>query len=519
MRHWRFDEDENRVACDDVVVQLTPKAAAVLGCLVRRKGEIVRRDELMSQVWPQLHVTKDLVREYVFDLRSALGDDARNPTYIETVRGKGFRLIGEVDFADGKTPPSSIREIRPTIAVLSPDIFAEDPKWAPFADGLADDIITGLAKFHDIAVVARRSSFAAEKKGDLREVAKEQNADYLLESSVAVFGETLRARFQLIDGKSGRNLWAERYNLEIGGLPDLSDQIATLVVNALTGWHGELHRAEFKVLSRKSPEDLNAFEHFIRGCDLELQFNEPSIRRCLFHLEKSLEIDPNFARCWVVNSVMLQWAFEVFRDRDPDLLRRSSEALERAYMLDPGDPVTLALYALKRSREGDFNTGIIALERAEASCAADADACVCVATSLAALKGDFDGAIKWYDAALRINPTPPSWYYLIETRVAFLAGDYHRSIACSTSAPVRQVSALVFRCLSNAMLDQVEAARIAHYNLFQVYPKFDLIAFAKYFPIANPEAMRRYRAGVDKLDILLADTGSDWSAIVRETST
>jgi len=73
-----------------MMAQLTPKAAAVLGCLLRRKGQVVSKEDILAEVWPGLHVTEDLIREYIFDIRAAFGDDARNPTYIETLRGRGF---------------------------------------------------------------------------------------------------------------------------------------------------------------------------------------------------------------------------------------------------------------------------------------------------------------------------------------------------------------------------------------------------------------------------------------------
>ncbi len=500
MQSWIFSDANNRLSCDGEAVQLTPKAAAVLACLLRHKGVAVKREALIAEVWPGLHVTKDLVREYVFDLRSALHDDAKKPSYIETVRGVGFRLIGDIVLVseeDGGAP-GAIGEIRPTVAVLKPDTFETERAWVHFAHDLADDIITWLARFHDIAVVARETSFADEAITDVRAFASVVGANYLLSSSLTVQDQIVRVRFQLVDGISGRHLWAERYEDPVDTRLTLGAKLATAVVNALTGWHGELHRAEFKNLSRKGSDELNAFEHFIRACDLELTFDETSLRRSLHHLDRSLALDPTFARCWVVKAAMLQYAFDVFAERDFQLLQASGEALEKAYVLDPGDPVTLALTALKRWREGDQNSAIVALDRAEAACETDADACVCLATSRAVLSGDHAKARRLFDRALHLNPTPPSWYNFVEARLAFFAGDYRRSITAARSAP-RQVSAFLFRCLSHAMLDEWEAARQAYQSLRQSYPQFDFEQFAAYFPIAHPETLQGYRQAVRHL--------------------
>ncbi len=498
---WKFREADNRLQGDGCDVQLTPKAAAVLRCLLRRKGDTVTREEILADVWPGLNVTKDLVREYVFDLRSALRDDAKDPKFIETVRGRGFRLFGPIEFAfDEPDPvrPSEVREVRPTVAVLRPDTHATEADWEHFAFDLADSIIARLANFHDIGVVSRKSSFAIDAVDDLRAAARYLGANYLLESSVTVLDDTVRTRFQLVDGVSGRNLWAESYNDPTGTLSVLSEKLSVAVVNALTGWHGELHRAEYKIIARKDPGEMNAFEHFIAGAALDVKFDEASLKRNIWHLDRSLALDPNFARCWVVRSVMLQWAFDTSETRDVSLLRDSANSLEEAYVLDPGDPTTLALTALKRCREGDLHGALQLVERADASCEADADACVCVALARSVLSGENQRARELFEIAHRLNPTPPSFYPLLESWIAFFSGDNDLSIRRTRSAP-RQVSTVLFRALSHAMLDQATSARQAYEELMELYSDFDFERFAAHLPIAHPDPLKRYRDAVSRL--------------------
>lgn len=106
---WTFVETENSLVRGALEARLTPTAAAVLRCLIRHRGAIVSHNELLQEVWPNLHVTPDLVREYVFHLRRALGDNAQSPRYIETIRGKGFRLIGGVELAS-RADPAEVAE-------------------------------------------------------------------------------------------------------------------------------------------------------------------------------------------------------------------------------------------------------------------------------------------------------------------------------------------------------------------------------------------------------------------------
>ncbi len=94
---WTFNPQENRLVRGLRIVPISPKTAAVLKCLLAHKGSFVSRETLLREAWPGLNVTPDLVREHVFHIRSALGDDARSPRYIETLRGKGFRYLGGIE--------------------------------------------------------------------------------------------------------------------------------------------------------------------------------------------------------------------------------------------------------------------------------------------------------------------------------------------------------------------------------------------------------------------------------------
>lgn len=179
MQFWTFTPKENRLESGDEIAHLTGRASAVLKLLASRPNEVVSQDEILKFVWKNIHVTPDLVREYVFDLRQALGDNAVNPTYIETVRGKGYRLIQGVELARQKgTEPGPTQCAR--IAVLRPDCMIGGERWQRFADGMADELITDLARFSDLAVIARTSSLAADKSKQLPDIAEALKCDYIL---------------------------------------------------------------------------------------------------------------------------------------------------------------------------------------------------------------------------------------------------------------------------------------------------------------------------------------------------
>lgn len=515
MSSWYFSEDDDRLICPEQIVQLTPKAAAVLCCLNRHKGEIVAIETFLEEVWPGIHVSPDLVREYVHDLRAALKDEARQPKFIETVRGKGFRLIGEIEALPSDSVPNTLareQENRPTVAVLRP-VTSEDKDVRDIADAVASDIINRLARFHYVGVVARQSTFSSAEVTDLRTFARDVHADYILESNFARLANVIRTRLQLVDAETGKNLWGERFDLDGNDPLATVDEIANTVVLALTGWHGELHRAEFKSVKRKRKNKLNAFEHFILGCDLEMRLDAENLRRSLSHLEISVQLDPTFARAWLVYALELRWAYAVIPGRDLSYLERANKAFETAFNLAPTDPVNLALMSMNTARIGNLDAALTMLARAEASMAGDSDAMVCIATAISVLTDDVEKACNIIDTVVQANHAPPSWFYFAEAGIAFMAGQYERCISSSLSGP-QEISALVFRCLSYAMLGHSKEALVAHRDLISTFPNVDFERFANSFPIVSKIRRESYDDAVNRLKESLAATMTSSGAVV-----
>lgn len=514
MSDWVFDPDGHLLISGDVSVQLTPKAAAVLGCLAARPGEIVSRDDLIKQVWPGLHVTPDLVREYVHDLRAALGDDARHPSFIKTVRGRGYQLLGGIARATSLAPTHPpARERRATLAILRPAVSAAGPDCTLLAEDIATDLVNELARYRDISLVARVSSFSVDMQQDAAAIADALGADYLLECSLAAPGGSVRARFQLIDGRSGQAVWSDSFEHAMQDPGAARDKIVRSVVTRLVGWQGVMHLAQFKQVAARDPGDLNAFEHFIRGCDIGLVLDEPGLMRSIAHFRRSLELEPHFARCWAMKSVMLRWAHDVVASPSPAMLAEAGDAIERAYLFEPDDPTNLALVAIKWAGDGDLERAAEATRRAAQTVGLDADACIAVTSSLAFVTGDLRAAGAMLDRAQRLGPALPGYRRIIEARIAFFTDAFDRSVAASRRG-FEHVSSIAFRALSQAMLDDADAALCTLAELAARFPRFNYEAFADLFPIAHPDARDKYDHALDRLRRLAAPEG-DFAALAK----
>jgi adenylate cyclase len=127
-----------------------------------------------------------------------------------------------------------------------------------FADGIAEDIITGLSKLRCFFVIARNSSLAYKGKlVDVKRAARELGVRYVLEGSVRKGGNRVRITAQLIDAATGNHIWADRYDGELAVVFALQDEIAKKVVAAI---EPKLLEAEGIRSQNRSPEDLGAWD-------------------------------------------------------------------------------------------------------------------------------------------------------------------------------------------------------------------------------------------------------------------
>jgi TolB-like protein/class 3 adenylate cyclase len=156
----------------------------------------------------------------------------------------------------------------PAIAVLPFENINGDEKWNRFATGMTEDIITDLASFRDISVIARSSTEAYRgKPHDVRAIGKELNVKYLLEGSLQVDGYRMRVTAQLINAKDGRHVWSERYDRAAAELLDVQDEITAKIAATLTGWQGQVSEAERALTRRKNRTDLDAYDYWLLGIE------------------------------------------------------------------------------------------------------------------------------------------------------------------------------------------------------------------------------------------------------------
>jgi TolB-like protein len=486
-------------------VRLTPKALALLSFMAARPGEVIGKEELFGAVWPEVTVGDAALVTCIQEIRSALGDDARRPRYVETVHRRGYRFIGKMAAArlpaanDSRTQPLPLPD-RPSIAVLPFDNMSDGPDQEYFADGISDDLITGLSRIHWLFVIARNSSFVYKNRAvDVKQVSRELGVRYVLEGSVRRAGRRIRISAQLIDATTGGHHWAERYDRELGDIFAVQDEITGNVVAAI---EPRLLAAEgVRALSRSS-DDLGAWELVARAQAHVWRLTRADYETAISGLSKAVEIYPDYAPARSRLAFRLTFAAHMgWIDRDYGLQAGREHAV-RAVALDDCDSWAQTalgyLWMMERRTEESISAFRRAVELNPNSATAHGDLGRCLAFA-----GHDREAIEQAEYAIRLSPMDPDMaLFLGGIAVAhYGAGRYAEALRVSGQLlrlrPGFQ-GAQRLRCASLAQTGQVEEARkyLAAIRLEQ--PQLSLAWIRASVPYQTPELMERFLDGMRK---------------------
>ena len=237
-------------------VKLQEQPFQILQVLLRRPGEIVTREELQQKIWPSdTFVDFDHgLYNAIKRLREALGDSADTPRFVETLSRRGYRFVGKIE--------CDAPQMR-SLAVLPLENLSHDPEQEYFAEGLTEALITALAKIGELRVVSRTS--AMRYKGvhkPLREIARELEADAIVEGTVLRAGRRVRITAQLIDAAKEAHLWAESYERDLRNVLALQSEVAQAIAREIRVKLTPVDQARFAHTHSVDPE---AYEAYLQG--------------------------------------------------------------------------------------------------------------------------------------------------------------------------------------------------------------------------------------------------------------
>ena len=332
---YRFEPATARLWADERELKLTRKAAAVLGLLVARAGEPVTKQELFASVWSNTVVSDDALTTCIQELRKALGDDAKQPRYIETRHRYGYAFVAELT-REGPAPvpqAPAVAPNQPAIAVLPFMDMSPQRDQDYFCEGLAEELIDALTHVDGLRVAARSSSFQFRQEGlDLREVGRALGVDSVVEGSVRRAGDQLRVMVQLIDVGTGYHKWSQRFERKFGDVFAIQDEIAASVATTLRGG-AALSQREQRGL-RRPHTSAQPYEYYLRGRQSLHRMRQPDLEQSRRMFEGAIELDADYAPAWAGLATVHALLYEWWGSRDEDL-HRTDRASQIAMELAP----------------------------------------------------------------------------------------------------------------------------------------------------------------------------------------
>jgi adenylate cyclase len=243
-----------------------------------------------------------------------------------------WRWLSEASRPSKAALVSSSNPILPdkqSIAVLPFTNMSGDPEQEYFADGITEDIIIDLTKLPNLRVAARNSSFAYKNaKMTVQQIASELCASFVLSGSVRKSGDSVRITAQLVNGHTDEHVWAERYDRKLSGIFELQSEIATNIVQSLTGSFSGQEEPATKKYATKNTE---AYENYLRARSLIREMTRRSADLAMEMFKKSVALDPDYALafCGLSDGAgTLAWHYDNTRTHGEDAMEYALKALE-----------------------------------------------------------------------------------------------------------------------------------------------------------------------------------------------
>jgi TolB-like protein/DNA-binding winged helix-turn-helix (wHTH) protein/Flp pilus assembly protein TadD len=370
-----------------VRIRVQQQPMKLLELLLERPGEVVTREELRGRVWPDESFGDfdQAVNIAIAKLRSALGDSAENPRYIETLPKRGYRFIAEVSVVDANVVkarpqveadepasetaipvsperrPWRARSVIVTLAVVL--ILAALAVWfsrsrtpAPagirslvvlplenlsgetsqdyFADGMTDELITDLAQISALRVISRTSAMVYKgARKPLPQIARELNVDAVVEGTVLRSGDQVRITAQLIQASDDKHLWAESYEGNVRETLALQNKVAAAIAEQIRIKLNPQEQAALKNARVVNPE---AYESYLKGRYFWNKRTASSLKVALAYFNQTIEEDPKYAQAYsgLADSYALlgDWQYGVMTPKEA--LPKAKAAAIKALAID-----------------------------------------------------------------------------------------------------------------------------------------------------------------------------------------
>ncbi|WP_162918438.1 adenylate/guanylate cyclase domain-containing protein [Taklimakanibacter deserti] len=376
----------------------------------------------------------------------------------------------------------------PSVVILPFTNIGGEPDQQYLSDGISEDIITELSRFHSIRVIARNSAFRFRGLAvDLAEVRRRLGVRYIVEGSLRKIGDRLRINAQLIDATSGSHLWAERFDCALQDVFSLQDQVVTTIASTV---EGRAAAAGAKQTQRKPTSQWASYDYFLRGREFAWQYRE---EEALPFFLRAIEMDPDFAPAHAWCAIALVGCY--WFDGKAETLENAQKRAQRALSLDSSDALSHQAMGFVLLHSKQHRLAGMHFERARRLNPADVGIMTDHANWLR-YGGRPEEALEILDAAMLRDPYPPVWYWDVRGCALFDLKRYEEAINAFQNMPPERFFIPASLAAAYAMAGQIRRAQ-EEANLAQrLKPDLSISDIAAFSPYANETLLAPFLQGL-----------------------
>ncbi len=496
---------------DGEEVGLEPQVYRLLVMLLAAEGNVVTTDRIIEEIWDGRIVSEAAISSRIYAVRNAVGDDGRSQTLVRTVRGSGFRFVGEVMKRDGgnliaTAAPEPARPAdrsggKPVLAILP---FHQDGSAAQdlLAESLVEGLTTSLSRVREFAVIARQSVLVSADGSETGvQAARRLGATYVIEGMVRRAGERVRANVSLTHTPNAHCLWSQQFDDTIDDVFSLQDRLVVHVTGQLAPniRAVEVERAKARTAGERSAYELTltALPLFWRG-EKEAHFEAEA------RLRRATEVDPGYAPAQAYLAWCLSHGANAMWSSDPDTTYARAAAQARAALPLAGDhaPSLVAIGAALTLSTRDMSQARAVLERALAYDPSNAWGWMRYGFVLY-MDGDPQRGLEALDRAERLSPFDPFLFNVWFARAICHIGLGDLAAAERANAegarlqpdiPWAGRQLLSFRI----MLGDDDGARQAAKRLLADFPDLTASAVTASIPPGHPQKTEAFRTALER---------------------
>ena len=522
---FEIDVAQHELRRKGEIVAIEPQVFDLLVHLVRNRDRVVSKEELIDVIWQGRVISEATLNSRVSATRRAIGDNGDDQLFIRTHHKRGFRFVVQVEnfvppsdsvaaiparrpaavrnsVKDQPDTPAAALPDKPSIAVLPFENMSGDPEQEYFADGLSEEIITGLSHQQWFFVIARNSSFAFKGETvDVRKVASELGVRYVLEGSVRKAASRVRVTAQLIDASKGVHLWADRYDRELANVFELQDEITNKVIDSVGP---QIIVAEAARVRRKPPQSIDAWDLVMQALPRMWHMSTEEQRHAQDLLQQAITLDSEYAHA----HALLGWTYvNMFNldSRTPigEFTDQALDAGERAVTLDEQDHWGHLVLGLGHARRRRSETAVMHLSQAVELNPNFALGYAGLGYAFAC-GGQPERGLEALEQAQRLSPRDPFlaiYAPVVRYMALFALQRYEETIALCRSITTRNpnhAGAWRLMTVSMGLLGKIDEAREALARTLALQPDLSSAHVTNDTVYANPSDRARFLLGLQK---------------------